>query len=196
MNHKIFIYPTDTVWGIGASILSQEATRQIAEIKKTPENKPLSVLFSSIEQMREYISFPDSLSSDWLSIFFSLESTLAVSRKLADGRIPAWVLGDSDLVAIRCLPHTGVEDIIRKVGSPITSTSFNLSGTPAISSRDEAYKLYLSIASHHCFIDDPGANLSGNSSTIVRLETDFSFSVMRGGNKVEELLKHVQLLTA
>lgn len=196
MIDKIFIYPTDTVWGIGASIFSMPATKKIASIKMTNDNKPLSVLFSSIAQLRQYIALPKTLGDDWLKHFFSLESTMAISRSLASDRIPSWVLGDSDLVAVRCLDFHGTNEIIDQLHSPITTTSFNLSGQPALSNRDEAYDLYLKIASTHSFIDDPSATLSGNSSTIIKLESDFTFTVLRKGNKTEEILKHVRLLSA
>lgn len=192
---SIYIYPTDTVWGIGASIESRTATREIAMIKQTSFDKPLSVLFSSLKQLREYIEIPNDIDNSWLEVFFSLESTLAVPRQWANSSIPDWVLADSDLVALRCLSLTAVSTIISEVKAPITTTSFNLSGTPSIKNRDQAYRLYSEIAPQHQFIDDLNAPLSGNSSSIVKLLDDVSFSFIRKGSCWEKIEKHVQLLS-
>ena len=46
-SNTIYVYPTDTVWGIGCSIYNQDGFEKIAKIKKTKADKPLSILFES-----------------------------------------------------------------------------------------------------------------------------------------------------
>lgn len=195
MSDRIYIYPTDTVWGIGANIYSQKAFDQIAEIKGTSKSKPLSVLFSSITQLKEYIDLPAAYTDHWLNKFFSLESTLAIDRHFAMGRIPSWVLGDSHLLAVRCLTIPSIKKIIEEEGAPITTTSFNRSGSPSISLHDDASKLFSEIASQHQFVDDRSFSPSGNASTIIQLNNDFTFSYIRPGTRKEEIEQHIKLLS-
>ena len=58
MNNKVIIFPTDTVYGIGASVFDVEGMNKIYDIKKRPHNKPLAVLCKDIDQINEiaYVS--------------------------------------------------------------------------------------------------------------------------------------------
>lgn len=195
MSSCLYIYPTDTVWGIGASIDSQEMTLEISKIKQTDPNKPLSILFSSLNQLRQYVQLPAQFDDQWLKKFFSLESTLAVPRSLTKGRIPSWILGDSDLVAVRCLELPGIQRIINEVATPITTTSFNISGTPSIQEREAAHQLFQKIAPHAQFIDDRSAPLSGNASSILKISLEGEMEFLRKGNCWQEIMDHVHLLS-
>ena len=52
--NKVIAYPTDTVYGLGADILSKEAILKILEIKKASDRKLLSFIFSDIKQASEW----------------------------------------------------------------------------------------------------------------------------------------------
>lgn len=58
MKNKVIIFPTDTVYGIGASIYDKEGINRIYEIKHRPKAKPLAVLCANILQIEEiaYVS--------------------------------------------------------------------------------------------------------------------------------------------
>ena len=47
MKNRVIIYPTDTVYGIGASVYDKDGIRRIYEIKHRPLDKPLAVLCAS-----------------------------------------------------------------------------------------------------------------------------------------------------
>lgn len=59
MKSNVIIFPTDTVYGIGASVYDQDGIRRIYEIKHRPLNKPLAVLCSSVEQIEEIAYLTD-----------------------------------------------------------------------------------------------------------------------------------------
>ena len=77
-DESVFIYPTDTVWGIGASIRSKAAREKINVIKRSPDDKPLSIMFTDIKTLYNSFNFPDGMSVSWLRNFFKLESTLGL----------------------------------------------------------------------------------------------------------------------
>lgn len=72
MNHEnmLFVYPTDTVWGLGASIASPTAINKINQIKKITIKRPFSILFPTIAMIKDYFELPLLMSEEWIRYFF------------------------------------------------------------------------------------------------------------------------------
>ena len=190
-NESVFIYPTDTVWGIGASIYSQSAQKNIASIKKTSEDKPLSIMFTDIKALYNSFNFPDFMSLSWLRNYFKFESTLIIPIKIAKILIPSWITGKSGFVSIRCLEHTELKMISEKIAAPFITTSLNLTGDEPIVNFKEAKEFQETYAPNAEFIGDISHNLSGRSSTIVIYKMN-QFEIVRVGLKIEEIKKHLK----
>jgi L-threonylcarbamoyladenylate synthase len=191
-SESVFIYPTDTVWGIGASIQSLSAQKKIAAIKRTADDKPLSIMFTDINILCKSFNFPDNMSKSWLRNYFKLESTLAVPLKISRIPIPSWVTAKSDLVSIRCLEHPELKEIGETLKAPFITTSLNLTGEPPIVNFQDAKQFQLAYAPEAEFFGDNSHNLSGRSSTIVFFRGNH-FEIIREGLKVEEIKKHLKL---
>ena len=58
---SIIIYPTDTVYGIGANVFDEEAILKVFNIKKRPLNKPLSICISRIEDIKQVAHIDEML---------------------------------------------------------------------------------------------------------------------------------------
>ncbi len=67
---KLFIYPTDTVWGIGSNIYDEASFKEIARIKKTTTDKPLSIMFTDLSELKKSFRFPVEMNEEWLRLFF------------------------------------------------------------------------------------------------------------------------------
>ena len=191
-SESVFIYPTDTVWGIGASIHSQSAQKKIASIKRTADDKPLSIMLTDINVLYKSFNFPDTMSISWLRNYFKLESTLAIPLKISRISIPSWVTGKSDLVSVRCLEHPELKIIGDTLKAPFITTSLNLTGEPPIITYQDAKQFQLAYAPDAEFFGDSSHNLSGRSSTIVFFRGNH-FEIIREGLKVEEIKKHLGL---
>ena len=63
---SIFIYPTDTIYGIGANPFNENAVKKINEIKGREEDKKNILLIYSIENLLEYVSVPSEKYLDFL----------------------------------------------------------------------------------------------------------------------------------
>ena len=193
IKEDVYIYPTDTVWGIGGSIYSQQVYKEISLIKKTNERKPLSVLCSGLKQLRQFIDIPSEISDDWLNKFYSFESTLALPKKWVRGELPEWVCYDSDYISIRCLDIIEVKELIEKVGTPITSTSLNITSKDPITNSSDAKKFLDEYAKNCTFVSAKEAKLSGMSSTIIAYDGK-GFQCFRKGfffNEIEGLLEEI-----
>jgi L-threonylcarbamoyladenylate synthase len=185
---SVTIYPTDTVWGIGASIYDQNAYKEIARIKKTSEDKPLSVMFTDIDHLMKSFVFPKEMTKEWLSIFFSLESTLGMPLTSATIRIPPWVHATSDMVSIRLSSNPN----LKAIPAPFFTTSLNITGQPPITTLSDAEKFWQIHAPRAKFISTLSLKLSGEASSIVFFK-DKSFQFIRQGRLVDEIKKHLEL---
>lgn len=189
-DESVFIYPTDTVWGIGASIRSKAAREKINLIKRSPDDKPLSIMFTDISTLYNSFNFPDGITVSWLRNFFKLESTLGVPLKISKISIPPWVTAKSELVSVRCLEFPALKEIGQELGAPFFTTSLNLAGEPPITNYEDAVDFQKAHASDCEIFGDSTHDLSGRSSTIVFLRAN-TFEIIRVGLKVEEIKKHL-----
>ncbi len=119
------VYPTETVYGIGASVYFPEAVERVFDIKGRDRNMPLSVAVASFDMMGRVARIG--------------EEDLSILRKLLPGPVtflveksadlPDNVTAGLDCVGIRYPDHPVALELIGIAG-PITSTSANLSGRP------------------------------------------------------------------
>jgi len=191
----VFIYPTDTVWGIGCSIYSESGHEKIAEIKRTSKDKPLSMMFAGADEILSSFKLPEEMTREWLEDFFKLETTLGLPLTLAKIRIPKWATGESSYVSIRCLNTPVIRAINDELRAPFFSTSLNLTGEPPITKKEDAKKFHQQHASTVLFFEDQESeDLSGTSSTIVFINENLTFEIKREGRRVEEVKDHLMQL--
>jgi len=119
---KIFIYPTDTIYGIGCDATNKEAVEKIKKIKARDKDKPLSVIAPSIEWIKEFCEVDDKI----LEKYFPGPYTLLLRKK-----DPTFLMqiSSNELLGIR-IPDTELTKEIQEAGVPFVTTSVNLSGEP------------------------------------------------------------------
>ncbi len=123
----IILYPTDTIWGIGCDATNEKAVSRIYEIKKRAENKAMLVLIDDIDKIERYVdNVPEmaytinELSEKPVTIIYDHALNLAKN-----------LLGENDSVGIRVSRESFSQQLCKKLGRPIVSTSANISGSPA-----------------------------------------------------------------
>ena len=194
---NVLIYPTDTVWGIGGCILSKKNYEEVNKIKKINTNKPVSILFSSISDIREYFNLPQNISDEWMDHFFSLETTLGLPIDWAKKEIPSWIFQESDFVCIRCLQDDFFKNLVGGLsGKAIITTSLNLNGEAPILNQSDAQGFREKHAPSASIIQSDKQLLSGHSSTIVRFLASQEIQVIRKGQRFEDVLKQLEILSA
>lgn len=121
----VIAYPTETVWGLGCDPGNEAAVQQVLAIKQRPIQKGLLLIAANTDQLEPYI----------------VPLTPAKMRKIlgtwpgphtwlfaATARVPAWIRGRHDTVAVRVTSHPLATELCQQFGGPIVSTSANLSG--------------------------------------------------------------------
>lgn len=158
-NGKIIVYPTDTLYGLGADIYNIDAVRKVFEIKKRPFNDPISVAVSDINEL-EKIAFINDTSRQLANTFLPGRLTLVMKKR---SNIPDIITGGLNKVAIRIPDNKVALELLSEFG-PLTSTSANIHGkkTPYIireismQFKDEDISVYLN-----------NGKIAGKPSTIV-----------------------------
>ena len=193
---KIYIYPTDTVWGIGGSIYSKNVYENVLKIKHSSPDKPLSILFSDVSMIKKYFRLPVFIERNWLDRIFSLEATLAVPKNWCKMKIPDWVTGNSDFIAFRYLKFDSIKRIVSETGAPVTTTSLNVTGERPIVDEASAKSFHERYAKDAKFIEDGNVIPSGRSSTIVIFHSESEFKFVREGKFKEEINEYLRVLSA
>lgn len=172
----LIIYPTDTVYGIGCNALSRKAVEKVYLLKGREEKKPLSIVVSDIEMLKQYCVVGEK-EMETMERFLPGPYTLLLKRKK---KIAA---ASGEKIGIRVPEHFFIITLVRQLGVPIVSTSANRKGgkPPAkIEEIDGRIRRGVSV------IIDGGRCRHGKGSTVIDL---IEGKVLRkGAVKKEEMI--------
>jgi L-threonylcarbamoyladenylate synthase len=155
---RIVLYPTDTVYGIGANIFNYKAVKKVYQIKKRPFNKPLSVCVSKIKDINK-IAYLNKDIENKLENIFPGPFTVILKKK---DIVPSILSSGSEKIGIR-IPDN---KICMALSSefPITTTSANISGNPVAGSFKEVLEQF---GDEIDLILDAGICMHGVHSTVI-----------------------------
>ncbi len=122
------VFPTETVYGLGAPLFSEEAVRKVFAIKGRPPDNPLIVHIAILEDVKK---ISDGLDADFYTlaeVFWPGPLTIVVKRH---PDVPAIVSAGQPSIAIRMPSHPIARRLIEAVGEPLVAPSANLSGRPS-----------------------------------------------------------------
>lgn len=131
---KLVVYPTETVYGLGADATSDGAVSQVFNAKLRPLDNPISVAVNSLEMARRVGEIPSRVEGLFAGILPGPLSFIVRARSGLSESVSA----GTGKIAIRVPSHKVALKLIGKVGGPITSTSANVSGEPAPKTAEEA----------------------------------------------------------
>lgn len=170
---RVFVYPTDTIWGIGCDATNSKAIDKIFKIKNRPAGKGLIILVDSVERLKDYVKHPSPIAADLIK---AARNPLSIIYKESKG-LAKNLSGDGS-VCIRVTTNEFCKEVIKRLGHPITSTSANLSGEPSpanftdISENMKKAVDYV-VSLYHDVIVKPKA------STIIKINDDNTFEIIR-----------------
>lgn len=194
MSDDIFIYPTDTVWGIGGNIHSEKMAERVNLIKGYSEAKPLSILFYDFNMLSDYFQL-ELFDMDWLKELFKKEATLGLPVSWLKKEIPKESHGDSPFVCVRVLSLPFIKELIESAGGPVYTTSFNYRNDPPMTTLSEVSEKKKELCPDAILLGD-NTSLSGSSSTIFVIDEQGAFKILRPGTRAEEIEEHIKLFTA
>ena len=180
----VIAFPTDTVYGLGASLRFPDALSRIYDIKGRDSAKPLPVLISSIDRITVVAEPPDERVLDLLREFWPGGLTIALPARPG---IPREVIHHDGTVGVRVPDHSIALMLCDRAGGALATTSANRSGEPPACSADEiASQLGESID----VVLQGGYAPCGEPSTVIRVD-DARIAVIRHGSIAPERIEEV-----
>lgn len=157
-NGDIVVYPTETVYGLGANALSPAAIDRVYSAKQRSRDDPLSFAVPDVETALTYVSPSDSVRR-FMEAF--LPGPVTVVCEVVP-QIPRELTAGRDRVGVRVPDHEVALGLLHEV-SPITATSANVSGRGSVTRIDQLDREIRDAAA--VVID--GGETPGTESTVV-----------------------------
>ena len=120
--------PTETVYGLGADALNEEAVRTIFEAKGRPQDNPLIIHVPSADWLERYCRDVPAAAYELAERFWPGPLTMILPRREI---VPLRTTGGLETVGVRCPNHPLTLAIIEIAGVPIAAPSGNISGRPS-----------------------------------------------------------------
>lgn len=182
----LIIYPTDTVYGIGASIESEEALKRLYEAKSRSFSSPLIALLDSVDRISKIADFEERKEVlEKLSAAF-WPGGLTIILKAKD-RVPKIMISGGDTIGVRIPNHEIALNVIRAVGGILPTTSANISGEATPSTFKEVSE---EIKKKTDIVIDGGACPIGEASTILDF-TKQTIQILRIGAISKEQIESI-----
>ena len=155
---KLVVYPTDTIYGLGADALNSKAVDLIYEVKQRPREQPISILVADFEMLYRYANVSQA------------------QKKVLEEQLPGpytFILEPKEKMSVSDgnvgfrIPKHWCTKIAKEFGKPITTTSANIHGRETPSTITELRKTFRDRV--EVYVD--GGTLSGKPSMVIDLTT-------------------------
>lgn len=179
LNGELVIFPTETVYGIGANALNDDACKNIFKAKGRAGDNPLIVHVNNVDMIKKLVEEPNEIEKKLIKSFCPGPFTLIFKAK---NIIPKSVTAGLDTVGIRMPSNKIANKLIEYAGVPIAAPSANVSGRPSGTKIDDILKEFDGKVS--TIIDDGMVDI-GLESTVVRV-IDNKVRILRPGKITKE----------
>ena len=177
------VLPTETVYGLFAQALNQEAVERVYELKRRPRDKALNLNVTSLEEIYVFSKNQPSYLEQVYQAFLPGPLTIILQ---ANDRVPAWINSGMETVGFRIPKHPVTLDLIRKYG-PLIGPSANLSGKASGTSFQQ---IMMDFQKQVSGVKDDAA-LTGQDSTILDLSGEKTLILRQGAITREDILARV-----
>src|SRR6056297_1861576 len=180
---EVVAFPTETVYGLGANALKEEAVSKIFKAKGRPSDNPLIAHIASKDQLPALIEGEIPAAAEKLIERFWPGPLTIIFKK--SKKVPKITTAGLDTVAVRMPSHPVALALIEKVNLPLAAPSANSSGFP---SPTKAEHVYNDLNGKIPLIVDGGICNIGVESTVIEIEGN-NVSILRPGGTPKELIK-------
>ncbi len=154
----LLVYPTDTVYGLGADPAFPQSIRRIFEVKGRPDERAIIWLVASVDGGRS-VCFVDERAERLAEVFWPGALTLVLPRRVPpEGELPT--------LGVRVPAHPASLAILRAMDGPVATTSANRSDEPSAKSGTDAEA---ALGADVDLIIDAGPAPGGTESTVLDL---------------------------
>ena len=177
----VIVFPTDTVYGIGASIFSPKALDKIFEIKNRPTDKSLIVLCANKVQLEEIVGPLSVDVNKIIDAFLPGGLTLILKYYMS---LPEEITRGKQTIGVRIPDHPLALELLKEFG-PLATTSANISGEPSPTKIDMLNPVIQRVN----YVFDDGETKQQIPSTILDCTKDEFVILREGAITLEEIQK-------
>jgi L-threonylcarbamoyladenylate synthase len=179
---EVIVFPTETLYGLGADALSSTAVEKVFQLKGRDPNNPIPVLIDGRNMLGTLVAEIPLLAEALIARFWPGPLTIVLAARKG---IPRPLLNSNGGIGVRLSSQPIATEIVKSLGHPLTATSANPSGKAPARTLDEA-KQYFS-GQVDVFVDG-GELTSRTGSTIVEISAD-KVRIIRAGEIGEAQLE-------
>ncbi|NLP34850.1 MAG: threonylcarbamoyl-AMP synthase [Clostridiales bacterium] len=183
-NGGLVAFPTETVYGLGANAMDNEASKKIYKAKGRPSDNPLIVHIAHMEDMEVLVEEVPEMAYRLAEVFWPGPLTIILKKKES---VPNETTGGLNTVAIRLPANRIARELISLSGVYVAAPSANISGKP---SPTRAEHVINDLMGRIDMILDGGKATLGLESTIVDL-SEGQPMILRPGCITQEMLENV-----
>lgn len=135
----LVVYPTETLYGLGADALDPIALQRLVAVKGREPGKPISVLVSDLEMLGEIVDEVSSMARTLAEKFWPGPLTLVLPARAGLSEV---LTGGSGSIGVRVSSHAVATQLVRSLGRPLTTPSANPAGQPPPRRMEEAQRYF------------------------------------------------------
>ena len=177
-------FPTETVYGLGADGMSEDAARKIYAAKGRPTDNPLILHIADRKDLERITDKVTEDADKLMTCFWPGPLTLIFEKRK---EVPYGITGGLETVAVRMPSHPAIRELIRRSGTAIAAPSANTSGRPSPTMAEHVWE---DMAGRIDMLIDGGNVGIGLESTIVDMTVDPPM-LLRPGYITVPMLKRV-----
>lgn len=167
---EVVVYPTDTIYGLAASIATESGIQKIYEVKWRSRAKPIMLHIMTFEQFRHLTKeVSESTIRSLQNVWPGAMAGIFIKN---DDLVPSYVTSGQKTVALRIPDHPLCLELVRGVGHPVAVTSANVSG---METHKTAFDVAAQLGEQVPLVLDGGPSQREQASTLV----DFTGKVPR-----------------
>lgn len=180
---KIFIYPTDTIYGIGGNPFNPDVVKRISEIKGRDEKKQFIWLISDLENLLNYVEVSNEAYYEFLEKIWPAPVSVILKLNERTSKIV-----NQNSVAIRIPDNDFCLKLLKEISHPLISTSVNRSGEAPLTRPEVIIDKFLNEVDAVLFHTE---SADEKSSTIINLTANKPKLIREGSIKFVELLQNL-----
>ncbi|WP_255193349.1 L-threonylcarbamoyladenylate synthase [Natronobeatus ordinarius] len=173
---ELVVYPTETVYGLGADALDHDAVERVFDVKGRDRSNPISLAVPSVPAAFEFVRVTDR-ERQFMAEFLPGPVTVLCRRRDV---VPDVLTSGADRVGVRVPAHHAALTLCERAGTPITATSANVSGRESVR---RVADLDPELADAAAVVLD-GGETDGTESTVVDVSSD---AIYRRGALADEI---------
>lgn len=183
-NGGLVVFPTETVYGLGANVFNEEALKKIFLAKGRPSDNPIIVHVCNKEQLKDLAKNISENQKKLMDAFWPGPLTIIFDKKESISNV---VSGGLPTIAVRMPSNKIAYELIKLAGVPIAAPSANVSGKPSGTTGKDIYN---DLSGKIEMIIDSDFSDIGVESTVVKFNGS-DLLILRPGAITKEMLEKV-----